>query len=105
MIFGMWVHDHKGGVSCTVMTFMDTPPYGHAPTYQISFTYLKRQKCYGPDKNILFKNQLLTLRSKFKDPRRSLRYATHRLSGCMTIRRCVAYRNDRGTLKFDLKVK
>ena len=25
-------------------------PYGHAPTYQISLTYLKRQKYYGPDK-------------------------------------------------------
>jgi hypothetical protein len=28
----------------------DTPPYGHAPTYQISLTYLERQKRYGPDK-------------------------------------------------------
>ena len=28
----------------------DTPPYGHAPTYQISLTYLERQKSYGPDK-------------------------------------------------------
>ena len=25
----------------------DTPPYGHAPTYQISLTYLERQKSYG----------------------------------------------------------
>ena len=24
--------------------------YGHAPTYQISLTYLERQKSYGPDK-------------------------------------------------------
>ena len=31
----------------------DTPPYGHAPTYQISLTYLKR-------------NNYLTLRSKVK---------------------------------------
>jgi hypothetical protein len=36
----------------------DTPPYGHAPTYQISLTYLERQKCYGPDKKILFKKHL-----------------------------------------------
>jgi hypothetical protein len=36
----------------------NTPPYGHASTYQISFTYLERQKCYGPDKKILFKKQL-----------------------------------------------
>jgi hypothetical protein len=34
-----------------------TPPYGHAPTYQI-LTYLERQKCYGPDKKILSKKQL-----------------------------------------------
>jgi hypothetical protein len=38
-----------------VVTVCDTPPYGHAPTYQISLTYLERQKCYGPDKKILFK--------------------------------------------------
>jgi hypothetical protein len=28
-----------------VITVRDTLPYGHAPTYQISLTYLKRQKC------------------------------------------------------------
>jgi hypothetical protein len=92
-----------------------TPPYGHAPTYQLSLTYLERQKCYGPDKKILFKKQLfylevkgqgptkvimvrdtalwscthirniidlsryLTLKSKVKVQRRSLRCATHRL--------------------------
>jgi hypothetical protein len=33
-----------------VMTVRDTPPYGHAPTYQISLTYLERKKSYGPDK-------------------------------------------------------
>jgi hypothetical protein len=44
----------------------DTPPYGYAPTYQISLTYLER-------------NNYLTLRSKVKVQRRSLRYATHRL--------------------------
>jgi hypothetical protein len=37
-----------------VITACDTPPYSHAPTYQISFSYLERQKCYGPDKQILF---------------------------------------------------
>jgi hypothetical protein len=40
-----------------VITVRDTPPYGHAPTYQISLTYLERQKCYGPDKKILSKKQ------------------------------------------------
>jgi hypothetical protein len=42
----------------------DTSPYGHAPTYQISLTYLERQKCYGLDKKILFKKQLFDLEVK-----------------------------------------
>ena len=33
-----------------VIMVRDTPPYGHALTYQISLTYLERQKSYGPDK-------------------------------------------------------
>ena len=37
-----------------VIMVRDTPSYGHAPTYQISLTYLERQKCYGLDKKILF---------------------------------------------------
>ena len=49
-----------------VITVCDTPPYGHAPTYQMSLTYLERQKCYGLDKKILFKKQLLDL--EVKDP-------------------------------------
>jgi hypothetical protein len=79
------------------------------------------------DKNVMawtrkyyLKNNYLTLRSKVKVPQRSLRYATHHLMVmhipnksnktvhwkivrmCMTIRRCVAYRNDLpGTLIFD----
>ena len=67
----------KGQGPTKVMTVRDTPPYGHALTYQISLTYLERQKCYGPDKKILFKKQLFDL--EVKVPRRSLRYATHRL--------------------------
>jgi len=47
-----------------VIMVHDTPPYGHAPTYQISLTYLKRQKCYGSDKKILFKKQLFDLEVK-----------------------------------------
>ena len=69
----------KGQGPTKVITVRDTPPYGHAPPYQISLTYLEGQKCYGPDKKILFKNNYLTFRSKVKVPRRSLRYATHRL--------------------------
>ena len=44
-----------------VIMVRDTPPYGHAPTYQISLTYLERQKCYDPEKKILFKKQLFDL--------------------------------------------
>jgi hypothetical protein len=54
--------------STKVITVRDTPPYGHAPTYQISLTYLERQKCYGPDKKILFKKQLFDLEVKCQGP-------------------------------------
>jgi hypothetical protein len=46
----------------------DTPPYGHAPTYKISLTYLERQKCYGPDKKILFKKKLFDLEVNGQGP-------------------------------------
>jgi hypothetical protein len=39
----------KGQGPTKVITVCDTPPYGHAPTYKISLTYLERQKSYGPD--------------------------------------------------------
>jgi hypothetical protein len=42
----------------------DSLPYGHEPTYQISLTYLERQKFYGLDKKILFKKQLCNLDGK-----------------------------------------
>jgi hypothetical protein len=51
-----------------VIMVRDTPPYGHAPTYQISLTYLERKKCYGPDKKILFKKQLFDLEVKGQGP-------------------------------------
>jgi hypothetical protein len=37
----------KGQGPTKVSTVRDTPPYGHAPTYQLSLTYLERQKSYG----------------------------------------------------------
>ena len=40
----------KGQGPKKVITVRDTLPYGHPPTYQISLTYLERQKSYGPDK-------------------------------------------------------
>jgi hypothetical protein len=42
-----------------VITVCDTPPYGHAPKYQLSLAYLERQNCYGPDKKILFKKTII----------------------------------------------
>jgi hypothetical protein len=57
----------KGQGTTKVITVRDTPPYSHAPTYQISLTYLERQKCYGPDKKILFKKQLFDLEVKGQD--------------------------------------
>jgi hypothetical protein len=81
----------KGQGPTKVITVRDTPPYGHAPTYQISLTYLERQKCYGPEKETFLSFQIGQL---------------YLVCGCMTIRRRIAYRNDlRGTLTFDLQVK
>ena len=40
-----------------VIAVRDTLTYDHAPTYQITLTYLEGQQCYGPDKKILFKEK------------------------------------------------
>ena len=58
----------KGQGPMKVIMVRDTPPYGHAPTYQISLTYLERQKSYVPDKKILFKKQLFDLEVKGQGP-------------------------------------
>ena len=58
----------KGQGPTKIIMVHDTPPYGHAPTYQLSLTYLERQKCYGPDKKILFKKQLFDLEVKGQSP-------------------------------------
>jgi hypothetical protein len=52
----------------------DTLRYGHAPTYQISLTYLKRQNWYGQDKKILFKKQLFDLKVKGQSPTKDIYY-------------------------------
>jgi len=54
----------KGQGPMKVIMVHDTRPYGHALTYQISLTYFERQKCYGPDKKILFKKELFDLEVK-----------------------------------------
>jgi hypothetical protein len=58
----------KGQGPTKVIMVCDTPPYGHAPTYQLSLTYLERQICYGLDKKILFKKQLFDLEVKGQGP-------------------------------------
>jgi hypothetical protein len=58
----------KGQGPMKVIMVRDTLFYGHAPTYQISLTYLERQKYYGPDKKILFKKQLFDLEVKGQGP-------------------------------------
>jgi len=58
----------KGQGPTKVFIVCDTPPYGHAPSYQISLTYLERQKCYVPEKKILFKKQLFDLEVKAQGP-------------------------------------
>ena len=58
----------KGQGPTKVIMVGNTPPYGHASTYQISLNYLERQKCYGPGKKILFKKQLFDLDVKGQGP-------------------------------------
>ena len=58
----------KGQGPTKVIMVRDTPPWGHAPTYQISITYLERQKWYGPEKKIIFKKQLFDLEVKVQGP-------------------------------------
>ena len=42
----------KGQRQNVVMLVHDTPSHDYTPTYQISLTYLKRQKSYGPIVNL-----------------------------------------------------
>ena len=53
----------KGKGPMKIITVRDTPPYGHAPTYQISLTYLERQKCMAWTRKYYLKHNYLTLRS------------------------------------------
>jgi hypothetical protein len=73
MIFGMWVHDHKA--VCPVPKW---------PSWDLEKT--KYNWPISKDKNVMvwtrkyyLKNNYLTLRTKVKVPRRSLRYVIHRL--------------------------
>ena len=67
-LFELFDLEVKGQGPTKVIMVHDTPPYGHAPTYQLSLTYLERKKCYGPDKKILFKKQLFDLEVNGQGP-------------------------------------
>jgi hypothetical protein len=49
-LFELFDLEVKGQGPTKVITVRNTPSYGHAPTYEISLTYLERQKSYGLDK-------------------------------------------------------
>ena len=72
----------KGQGPTKVITVCDTPPYGHAPTYQLSLTYFERQKCYGSDKKILFKKQLFDLEIKGQGPTKVIMVRDTALGQC-----------------------
>ena len=83
----------------------DTPPYGHAPTYQISLTYLERQKCYGPDKKILFKKQLFDPEVKGQGPTKVITVCGHTaLWSCTHIPNKYYLKNNYLTLRSKVKV-
>jgi hypothetical protein len=44
---GLFDLEVKGQGPTKVIMVCNTPPYGHAPTYQISLTYLKRKKLWS----------------------------------------------------------
>ena len=90
----------KVKVPLTIMV-RDTPPYGHAPTYQISLTYLERQKCYGPDKKIRFKKQLFDLEVKGQGPTKVITVHDTALWSCTHIPNKYYFKK----LLFDLEVK
>ena len=72
----------KGNGPTKVITVCDTPPYGHAPTYQISLAYLERQKCYGPNKKILFIKQLFDVEVKGNGPTKVITVGDTALWSC-----------------------
>jgi hypothetical protein len=52
---------------------------------QLSLTYLERQKCYGPDKKILFKKQLFDLEVKGQGPTKVITVRDTPPYGCFSL--------------------
>ena len=99
LIFLFFDLEVKGQGPTKVIMVRDTPPYGHAPTYQISLTYLKRQKCYGPDKKILFKKQLFDLEVKSQGPTKVIMVCNTVLWSCTHIPNKYYLKNNYLTLR------
>ena len=77
ILFNKQLLEVKGQSPMKVITVCDTPPYGHALTYQTSLTYLERQMLWpGKENNTFF---LIDLEDKDQGPMNVLRYVTHRL--------------------------
>ena len=66
-----------------VITVRDTPPYGHAPTYQLSLTYLEDNNVMAQTRKYYLKNNYLTLRSKSHEGHYGTRHTA--LSSCTHI--------------------
>ena len=95
----------KGQGPTKVITVCDTPPYDHAPTYQISLTYLERQKCYVPDMKILFKKKLFDLKVKGQGPTKVIMVCdTPPYWSCTHIPNKYYLKNDYLTLRSTVKV-
>jgi hypothetical protein len=89
----------------SALRYATYPLYGHAPTYQISLTYLERKKCYGPDKNILFKKTIIWpwgQRSRSHEGHYGMRHTT--LWSCTHIPNKYYLRNNYLTLRWKVKV-
>ena len=77
--------EFKGQGPMKVNTVRNIPPYVHAPTYEISLTYLERQKSYDLDKLRWEKAENaeeaegVEVEEKIRLKQRSIRYVTHHL--------------------------
>ena len=65
----------KGQGPMKVIMVCDTPPNGHAPTYQLSLTYLERKNVMAWTSKYYLKNNYLPLRSKVIAVRDTLPYS------------------------------
>ena len=67
--------EDKGQGPMKVIMVCDTPPNGHAPTYQLSLTYLERKNVMAWTSKYYLKNNYLPLRSKVIAVRDTLPYS------------------------------